>query len=233
MSKSSIYLATTVILSLFTIAGATFRAGSQSEDVNTSDKEESAADQNIAYLTVSSDLARIAEESRDAILMLAAARLQAMVVTEEETRSKTSEGQSEDTAVEAKPEDENLYALAEEFAGTNEQLHAVIEASKSSTVATRGNTRGATVHYDRVLSHSTDDYRIRFEGRRLAEIAVIGDGDTDLDLFVYDENGNLVCDDIGYTDQAYCSWTPSWTGTFRVEIENLGGVYNAYGLLTN
>ena len=86
---------------------------------------------------------------------------------------------------------------------------------------------------DTVRAHGTDVYEIQFAGGRLAEVLLSGDGDTDLDLFVYDEYGNEVCSDVSFDDQEYCSWRPRWTGFFTIEIENLGGVYNVYTLTTN
>ena len=61
----------------------------------------------------------------------------------------------------------------------------------------------------------------------------MGDGDTDLDLYVYDENGNLIDKDIDSTDTMLCMWTPKWTGEFIIKIKNLGSVRNYYTLWTN
>ena len=75
-----------------------------------------------------------------------------------------------------------------------------------------------------VLAYDTDVYQVEFRAGRLAEVGISGDGDTDLDLFIYDENGNRVCQDISFDDREYCSWIPRRTGPFSIEIENLGGV---------
>lgn len=83
------------------------------------------------------------------------------------------------------------------------------------------------------LAHSTDVYHITFDGGYLAQVRVFGDGDTDLDVRVYDENGNLVASDLSYSDNCIVEWRPRWTGVFRIEVENLGGVYNRYDLFTN
>ena len=61
-------------------------------------------------------------------------------------------------------------------------------------------------------------------------VAILGDGDTDLDLYVYDENGNEIVSDTDGTDQCYVSWYPKWAGQFRIEIKNLGRVSNQYCL---
>lgn len=64
-------------------------------------------------------------------------------------------------------------------------------------------------------------------------VIVNGDGDTDLDLYVYDENGNLMGKDIDYSDYCVVSWTPRWTGPFTIKIKNRGSVYNRYKIYTN
>lgn len=185
----------------------------------------------LTYSGLSARLADVAGDLSDPVLMLAAARLEAMSSTETESRDKTTRGDGsvddEGTKTTA-----SLYEKATELAGTNEQLLALIDASSDERA--KGRTSGAVEsHYSRVLARDTDIYRISFSGGRSAEVSVVGDGDTDLDLYVYDENGNLICSDTDYTDVTYCSWRPSWTGPFRIEIRNLGNVYNAYRLATN
>ena len=72
-----------------------------------------------------------------------------------------------------------------------------------------------------------------FSGAQLAEAGIVGDGSSDLDLIVYDENDHLVCRSTGISDREYCRWWPRWTGPFRIEIQNLGAVANLYRLATN
>ena len=232
--RKTTYIWFAVVLSLFTIgAFAGHHEAKKQEGENTTNEgEKSAGDQNIAYLAVSGELARLAAESQDAILMLAAARLEAMAATETTSRDKTTTGDASEADEKSKPEKGDLYELAKQFAGTNEALHALIADSQAS-VKTRGATGGAKSGYSSVRAYDTDVYRITFRGGRFAEVSVLGDGDTDLDLYVYDENGNQVCSDTDYTDQTYCSWRPRWTGSFRIEIKNLGRVYNEYRIITN
>ncbi len=104
---------------------------------------------------------------------------------------------------------------------------------KAGVTGARGASGGPKYQVTQVSAGSTDQYNVEFRGGESAEIAVSGDGDTDLDLWVYDEFNNLVASDAGSTDTAYVSWTPRWTGTFRVEVQNRGAVYNQYVLITN
>ena len=90
-----------------------------------------------------------------------------------------------------------------------------------------------STHTDIVKARHTDTYNVYFVGGVEAEVAVIGDGDTDLDLYIYDENGNLIVSDTDSTDDCYVSWTPKWSGYFKIKIKNLGYVSNCYTLLTN
>jgi len=83
-------------------------------------------------------------------------------------------------------------------------------------------------HREIVEAYSTDVYWLEFYGGELASIAVYGDGDTDLDLYVYDQWGNLICTDADYTDVMFCNFVPYRTGEYRVEIQNLGRIWNEY-----
>ena len=81
---------------------------------------------------------------------------------------------------------------------------------------------------ERVKAHSTDVYNVEFYGGEEVRVIVIGDGDTDLDLYIYDENDNLIESDTDNLDTCVCTWTPKWTGEFKIKVKNLGSVYNEY-----
>lgn len=66
-----------------------------------------------------------------------------------------------------------------------------------------------------------------------ARVWLRGDGDTDLDLYVWDENNRLICASENYGDRESCSWQPRWTGEFYIEVVNLGPVYNVADIGTN
>ena len=81
---------------------------------------------------------------------------------------------------------------------------------------------------EKVKANSTDSYEYRIYAKEEAYVWVSGDGDTDLDLFIYDENGNLIDSDTDEGDTCLCTFTPKWTGKFTIKVKNLGGVYNKY-----
>lgn len=110
-------------------------------------------------------------------------------------------------------------------------LVAVASVLFGNSIAQAGGPRVGKV--DRVRVFTTDVYEMTFRGGELALVVVSGDGDTDLDLYVYDELGNLVAEDEDGTDQCLVRWAPLWRGSFVVKIVNRGAVYNNYLIRTN
>lgn len=126
---------------------------------------------------------------------------------------------------------EGLLQEARRLARGNEAMLALIAASE--TGASRGSTKGPGTYRVRLQAQRYYDIAERFRGRELAEVLVRGDGDTDVDLHVYDQNGNLMCSSTAGSDREYCRWTPAWTGAFTIRVENLGSVYNDIRVTTN
>lgn len=92
---------------------------------------------------------------------------------------------------------------------------------------------GPIIKRDRVSAWSERQYTLRCEPDSWTTLAMAGDGDTDLDLFIYDAAGNLVASDIGLTDQAVLRWFSSGRQTFRVVVKNHGRVYNDFALASD
>jgi hypothetical protein len=93
-------------------------------------------------------------------------------------------------------------------------------------IAPAGPVAGGQLADHRVEAYSTDVFRLRFEGGEAAWVGVVGDGDTELVLSVYDANGHLIASDRG--SRCVVAWTPRWTGSFTIKVRNLGSVYNEY-----
>ena len=84
-----------------------------------------------------------------------------------------------------------------------------------------------------IPGNGTHVHQAIFQGGRQAIVVVSGDGDSDLDLHVYDGNNNVVCEDDDLTDLAMCSWTPNYSSNYRLRIRNVGETANRYWLRTN
>jgi hypothetical protein len=127
----------------------------------------------------------------------------------------------------------NLLADAKRYASMDSTMLAWADAVEKSIATTRGSAGGPKQGVFSVNARGTDRFSIAFTARSLAEVLVSGDGDTDLDLYVYDSNNNLIASSEDYSDDCYVSWVPAWTGTFIIKVVNRGGVYNRYAILTN
>ena len=129
---------------------------------------------------------------------------------------------------------ESVLADAKAFADGDPNLLALIDnIDAEAKGAQRGNINGPSRDYSSVNGNSHLDYSASFVANELAEILVSGDGDTDLDLYVYDSNGNLIAKDTDYSDDCYVRWVPAWTGRYTIRIVNRGPVYNRFVILTN
>jgi hypothetical protein len=84
----------------------------------------------------------------------------------------------------------------------------------------------------RVNANDTNVYYMGFYAGTDATVRVDGDNDTDLDLYVYDEYGRLVGSDTDELDLCIVTWRPSRSGVYRIEVKNLGDVYNRFSFRT-
>ena len=109
------------------------------------------------------------------------------------------------------------------------RIAAVVALAFLAQTANAGPLNG-NAKYDnsRANAHSTVTYDEVFRGGEWAHARIVGDGDTDLDLFVYDEMGNRVAANTNRIDRASVSWFPLRNSRYRIVVENLGGVYNAF-----
>ena len=190
--------------------------------------------QPLSSMKLANDLIRYGYTQQTALPLIQALEIMA------ETPTQALRGEKE-KANETAPKDAQLsfdynkiLTDAKEFSDGNEHLLAIISSIEE---AKRGNNRGAVNgparSVDIVYANSTDTYQISFVAGYLAEVVVSGDGDTDLDLYIYDSNGNLIGSDTDYTDDCYVSWVPAWTGRFIIKVVNHGGVSNRYVIMTN
>lgn len=187
-------------------------------------------------LRVAAELSKYGYANKDALSLIQAARLSKQTGFSLEEKKKAEFEEMRPAPEEGKKggqvslDPAQLLADAKSMAGDDGVLLALIDDVNSNV---RGAVGGPKYSRSSVNAGGSDIYNISFRAGELAIVTVIGDGDTDLDLYVYDNNGNLIDSDTDYSDDCVCTWTPRWTGNFRIKIVNRGRVYNSYVLRTN
>ena len=219
-------------------AGESGKAPNESPKVGAA-KDPASPVQRIAFVAQLIDWART-EQSVEGLV--AAAQVLAAIPMSEYQAAKTAiptegvvAGRDKDEAKPLTLDPPSLLKEAKWYASgsPDKKLAAYIDSVAKRGLASAGTTGGPKYALTRVNGAFTDVYEITFTGGEIAEIAIGGDGDTDLDLWVFDEFNNYVASDTSSTDNAYVTWTPRWTGKFRVEVRNHGVVHNQYVFVTN
>jgi len=188
----------------------------------------------VATLAMAQDLYTLGMASKDALTVLTAAKLAGSVDIKAVERKKDTRGSALAGEAEGKdlPVDAaTMMVAAKELAGEDEVLAGLVE--DAMVEAGRGRVGGASSTLSRLSAGQTDTWEVPFYGDSYAELAVVGDGDSNLDVLVSDENGNTICYDVSWSDKIYCDFVPSWNGYFYVTVQNNGSTRNSYYLLTN
>jgi hypothetical protein len=171
-------------------------------------------------------------EQSDPILIMAAAKLRKSLNLTPTERSPEQDGASGETPAEAPLTWEQMLDAAEELSLADETLLGLIEdirVERSKGVAT-----GQVYSISSIRAGGTDTYPpLPYTGGDYAEVYVEGQAATDLNLFVHDAKGRLVCSDTDISAIAYCGWRPAQTGGFTIIVMNKGGVASSYSLITN
>lgn len=221
------------ILLLVCLVGMSMTAFAQEEKPETS---KPASPQMSALMTASS-LAKYGYANSSPTALIEAARIFVSIQVQDSNVEKTTEQKEVVTQKETKVsfDPAKLLADAREYAGKDKTILALVKSVEGelSEGTSRGAVGGPCYTKDRVLAKEYTDYAVKFWANELAEVCLSGDGDTDLDLYVYDSNGNLIGSDTDYTDDCVVRWVPAWTGTFVIRVVNRGMVYNNFVLWTN
>ncbi|MEG3182381.1 hypothetical protein [Sphingomonas sp. LT1P40] len=200
---------------------------------NLGDKDVPATESSKAVdtLTLGYRLADYARTTKDARAMIVAAKMVDSVTVKEGTDKGKIEGTGKGTGEAKATTAASLFAEAKELAAGDQDVLAAVEAAQAE--ASRGVVSGPirTVQY--VPGATT--WTVRFDARG-GEPLVVGarrDSATPVDMKVYDENGNLVCQDMSHNVTLYCRVNPIWTGAFSVQMINHGGYGTGMALVTN
>jgi hypothetical protein len=208
---------------------------SQAQEQKVESKNKPSAD--VEALQLAKQLAQYGYKTYSATALIEAAKIMSSVKTQDLKYESYKQGIATKDQVAKKTANgydlTSILAAAKKFADGDAKLLASISEIEKANQATRGRVGGPGEIVSVVGANSLDTYEINFIEGSLAEIALKGDNDTDLDLYVFDSNGNAIAKDIDYSDACYVSWVPRWTGRYIVKIVNRGPLANRYGLLTN
>lgn len=192
----------------------------------------------VAQLAFAHELHALAREEKDALLMVAAATLAGAVAIRQVDRTPETTGETAGEtagdwpdAAEAPADPAAMLAEARALSGEDELLATILDEAETANALTR---RGAVLATPFTLAPGqTDTWALPFDGATLAEVAVLGDGDGNLDVTLADAGGAILCVERGPADRAHCAFTPAETGYFSLAITNNGPGVNSYLLLTN
>jgi hypothetical protein len=200
----------------------------------------------VADTTLAAQLAEFGQRTRSALALAAAAELLSNAPVPKVTREKADHGGGRDgTPVTgahapawAPAEAAALFAEAVALAreGSNDHLADAIEMAARKALTQPGGKRsktGAAHHSDRLRPHSTDVYKVRFKAGFLARATVVADYGQDVDLFVFDNSGNLVAYDNSIGSTGACHWVPGETSEYSLRVANTSGLSVDYSLFTN
>ena len=222
------------IMLLLAVMLVSFSVGAQTDETKEELKGEVSAPH--SSLKLANDLIRYGYTQQNALPLIQALEIMAETPTQELGTEKENAATAKISSKEEKVSFDYSKVLndAKEFADGDEHLLALISKIETTASGTnRGAVGGPRRGVDVVYGNSADTYQINFIAGYLAEVAVSGDGDTDLDLYVYDSNGILIGYDNDYSDDCYVSWIPRWTGRFIIKVVNRGPISNAYVIMTN
>ena len=198
---------------------------------------ESAGVTPVQAMALASQLAQWARQSENAAaLAVAAQMIEAAAPRKLEVKEpkSTGKGSADKGGKTAQPLDpKGLLEEAKRLAGDDAKQQAALDAIAKRGGKARGGFTGPGMHCSVVGPQSTDSFLLFFNANEPAEISLMGDGDSDLDLFVYDVSGKAISEDARPNDFAYAVWTPAMAAPFRVEVRNLGERANQYCAYSN
>jgi len=225
-----------LFLSLLIAATASVNyAYSQEQQPKTEMKGEIAAPSPaMQSLVLAGQLAKYGYENNSASALIQAAELYLNAGLTEFEPETFEQGNSEETTKDdyVSHDPKQLLEDAKALAEDDTVILAMIERL-SKTKPSRGAVGGPKSGTYKVGARSYNSFVIKFWANERASVVVSGDGDTDLDLYVYDESGNLIDKDDDYSDDCIVNFFPRWTGRFTIKVVNRGNVYNRYIIATN
>ena len=125
-----------------------------------------------------------------------------------------------------------MLDTARQIAAGDDALLGVIDDVAAD--ASKGVATGQVYSISQIGDGGTDTYdKLPFAGGDYAEVYVESRDGSDLNLYIFDAEGRLVCSDTDVSSISYCGWRPADSGDFTIEVQNKGVGAAAYALMTN
>jgi hypothetical protein len=100
---------------------------------------------------------------------------------------------------------------------------SVIGACILAAACVNGGAEGGPARVSRRIDpYDSISDRRKFKGRERASVLLEGAGNTDLDLYVFDEQGNLIAWDDSPLDGCAVEWYPEKAARYSIEVRNTG-----------
>lgn len=184
----------------------------------------------VKIIRMSGEVFAAAQQTSDVFLMIAAARLRKSAGLVATTRA--PDGQSSGENAGDFLSWSAMLDIAAPLAEGDDILLGLIEDLRAES--TKGVAGGPVYSIVKIRAGGADTYAsVPFEGGKYAEVYIEGKGNSDLNLYIYDDQNRLVCSDTDISDIAYCGWRPASEGAFKLTIKNKGKSSNQYSLITN
>lgn len=218
---------------------AAVTVSAQSELDEEKPKLEQSVSEEMKSLQTAYSLAEYGYANNSSSALIGAAEILAQISTQElgiTPEKKGEKAESEKPASESGFTAEKLLEDGKKLAGKDKTM--LQWAAKVEKLLKKSGTRGAVggPKYDYSFAYGyngTTRYKIPFYAGRFAEVMVRSIDYADLDLYIYDENWNLITKDTSYNLGCYASFVPKWTGSFWIVIKNTSPWDCCYGMFTN
>ncbi len=188
----------------------------------------------VALVASSQSLFELAMRDRDSYMMITAAKLRKKANLREQAMSSEEVGgqphsgspqpallswnQMLDAAIKYARGNQTVIGLVEDVRAHREK--GVVDGAvySNATIRPRGKRRYSN---------------LSFQGGQYARVYSVGTNDTNLDMYIFNAKGHLICSQTDPSNISQCGWTPPDTGKFTIVMENKSDITSGYSLVTN
>jgi len=177
----------------------------------------------IQDLELADRLIRYGRQEKNAESLLLAAQILQKTATQQLKSERKATGDVEKTKSPKMMDNspKGLLAEAKKMSSTPQVEALAMATEKILDETTRGAARGPQVDNFTIFSLQTVTWNpISFRAGEFADVYISTGSFSNMILEVTDENGNLVARDSAPGNYYRCSWTPRWTGSFRIRLVN-------------